>query len=113
MAFMAAIQLLQQQKIKPDFNIKVIMDFQEEMSSPTLPALVKANKEMLQSEMLLIMDGTRHPSNLPTLTFGARGISTITLKVFGADDNLHSGQYGNFAPNPVFKIANLLSGNER
>ena len=110
MAFMAAIQLLQQQKIKPDFNIKVIMDFQEEMSSPTLPALVKANKEMLQAEMLLIMDGTRHPSNLPTLTFGARGISTITLKVFGADDNLHSGQYGNFAPNPVFKLADLLAG---
>lgn len=42
--------------------------------------------------------------------FGARGIATATLTVFGAKENLHSGQYGNYAPNPAFKLAKLLAG---
>lgn len=67
------------------------------------------NKKFFVVDGILIMDGTRHFSNLPNLAFGARGIATITLKIFGANDDLHSGQYGNFAPNPVFAAARLLS----
>jgi acetylornithine deacetylase/succinyl-diaminopimelate desuccinylase-like protein len=59
---------------------------------------------------MIIMDGTRHLSNLPTLAYGGRGIADITLTVYGSTRNLHSGQYGNFAPNPVFKLARLLGG---
>jgi acetylornithine deacetylase/succinyl-diaminopimelate desuccinylase-like protein len=110
MAFLAALDILDAKRIKPSFNIKVIMDFQEELGSPKLPELVSTNKELLQAKMVLIMDGTRHVSNLPTLNFGARGIATIKLKVFGASSELHSGQYGNYAPNPVFKLAKLLAG---
>jgi len=110
MAFLAALDILSERKIKPEFNIKIIMDFQEEMGSPTLPGLVAAHKELFNASMVLIMDGTRHVSNLPTLNFGARGIATIQLKVFGAKNELHSGQYGNYAPNPVFKLAKLLAG---
>lgn len=107
-AFLSAIEIMKNENIEADFTIKVIADFQEEMGSRTLPELVLANKELFDAEMMLIMDGTRHISNLPTLTFGARGIATITLKVFGATRNLHSGQYGNYAPNPVFKLAKLI-----
>ncbi len=110
MSFISALQILQDQKVKPAFNIKVIMDFQEEMGSPTLPKAVSENRQLLNADMLFIMDGTRHLSNLPTLTFGARGIATATLKFFGPRHPLHSGQYGNFAPNPVFEAARLLSG---
>ena len=109
MAFLSALDILFERNIKPEFNIKVLMDFQEEMGSPALPALVAANKELFKASMVLIMDGTRHVSNLPTLNFGARGIATISLKVFGAKNELHSGQYGNYAPNPVFKLARLLA----
>lgn len=108
LSLIAALQILQEQGIDPAFNIKVIMDFQEEMGSPSLPGAVIQNRELLQADMLFIMDGTRHLSNLPTLTFGARGIATATLTVFGPRYPLHSGQYGNFAPNPVFKMARLL-----
>eukprot|EP01093_Parvamoeba_rugata_P003034 TRINITY_DN138_c0_g2_i3.p1 TRINITY_DN138_c0_g2~~TRINITY_DN138_c0_g2_i3.p1 ORF type:complete len:318 (+),score=52.21 TRINITY_DN138_c0_g2_i3:1030-1983(+) len=85
------------------------MDFQEELGSPDLPKAVLNNKSLLQAEMLLIMDGTRHLSNLPTLTYGARGITTARITIFGSTDALHSGQYGNYAPNPVFKAAQLIS----
>ncbi len=110
MCFLTALSILEKNKVKPNFNIKVIMDFQEEMSSPQLEWVVKNNVALLQADMVLIMDGTRHVSNLPTLTFGARGIATVTLKVFGPRNALHSGQYGNYAPNPVFAMSKLLAG---
>ncbi len=107
-AFLQALRILHKENINPNFNIKVIMDFQEELGSPSLPALVEANQEKFAADAMLIMDGTRPPSNLPTLMFGARGIATMKLTVYGASKNLHSGQYGNYAPNPVFHLSRLL-----
>ncbi len=109
-AFITALRILLEQGITPDFNVKVIMDFQEEMGSPSLAPAVEKHRDLLAADVLLIMDGTRHLSNWPTLTFGARGIATARIRVFGARRNLHSGQYGNFAPNPVFKLAELIAG---
>jgi acetylornithine deacetylase/succinyl-diaminopimelate desuccinylase-like protein len=110
LSFITALQILKEKKIQPAYNVKVIMDFQEEMGSPQLPEAVVQNKNLLKADMLFIMDGTRHLSNLPTLTYGARGIATATIKVFGPRYALHSGQYGNFSPNPVFGMAKLLGG---
>ncbi len=107
-AFLSALDLMDQKQIKPTVNIKVILDFQEELGSPTLPAFVGENAELLRAKLVLIMDGARHVSNLPTLNFGARGIATIRLTVFGPSEELHSGQYGNYAPNPVFHMSRLL-----
>lgn len=109
MIFFTALRILQEKGIDPAVNLKLIMDFQEEMSSPTLADVVAENKDLFQADGILIMDGTRHFSNLPNLAFGARGIVTATIKVFGAKNNLHSGQYGNFAPNPAFQLSRLLS----
>jgi len=109
MSLISALQILQEKKILPEYNIKVIMDFQEELGSPDLPKAVEANHDLLNAEMLFIIDGTRHLSNLPTLTYGARGIATATIKIFGPKTPLHSGQYGNYAPNPVFEASRLIS----
>ena len=108
MSLITALQILKNKKIRPAYNIKVIMDFQEELGSPHLPEAVIKNQDLLKADMVLIMDGTRHLSNLPTLTYGARGMATATLRVFGPKVSLHSGQYGNFAPNPIFNTARLL-----
>ncbi len=110
MCFLSALSILEKYKVKPNFNIKVIMDFQEELSSPQLKWVVQNHTDLLRANMVLIMDGTRHVSNLPTLCFGARGIATATLKVYGPRNALHSGQYGNYAPNPVFAMSKLLAG---
>lgn len=109
MTFLSALDILQKKGIDPSVNLKFILDFQEELSSPELAKVVAENKTLFESDGILIMDGTRHFSNLPNLAFGARGIATITLKIFGAADDLHSGQYGNFAPNPVFAASKLLA----
>lgn len=105
-----ALTVLRESGRRPAFNVKLILDFQEEMSSPQLAVLVRAQQEKLAADRLVVMDGTRHVSNLPTLTFGARGIAYTTLRVFGPRQPMHSGQYGNFVPNPVFRLSNLLAG---
>lgn len=107
--FLAAMDVMNNQTWEPDYNIKVIMDFEEELGSPNLPAAVEANRELLAADMLVIFDGPRHPNNKPTLTFGARGISTITLKIFGPKFPQHSGHYGNYVPNPALRMSQLLA----
>jgi acetylornithine deacetylase/succinyl-diaminopimelate desuccinylase-like protein len=108
-AFLHALRILQQEKLMPAFNIKVILDFQEELGSPKLPKMVETYRDSLSADVILIMDGTRPPGNRPTLTFGARGIATLKLTVFGPKNDMHSGQYGNFVPNPVFSLSRLLA----
>ncbi len=108
-AFLSALKILLTNGKKPTVNIKIIGDPQEEKGSPTISDFVVKNKELLAADALVIMDGTRHISDLPTLTFGARGIVTFQLILFGAERNLHSGQYGNIVENPVFAMARLLS----
>ncbi|CAH1000719.1 hypothetical protein LEM8419_01850 [Neolewinella maritima] len=108
-AFLTALDVLAAEGLAPAYNVKVIMDFQEELGSDDLPGAVAAQRELFEADFLVILDGTRHVSNEPTLTFGARGIATVTLEVFGPRTALHSGQYGNFAPNPVFAAARLLA----
>lgn len=107
--FLGAIDIIDAQEFQPDFDIKVIMDFEEELGSPHLPDAVKKYKDELMANLLVILDGPRHISNKPTLTFGARGITTITLKVFGPRVPQHSGHYGNYVPNPALRLSRLLA----
>ena len=107
--FLAAISALDAAGVTPDFNLKVIVDTEEEMGSPNLPAMVEEHSAKLAADMLVIFDGPRHPTNKPTLTFGARGISSVTLTTYGPRVPQHSGHYGNWVPNPALRLAKLLA----
>jgi len=109
MMFLKAMDIINDHNFDPNYNIKVIMDFEEELGSPRLPKAVLEHKETLAADMLVIFDGPRHLSNQPTLTYGARGIAMISLEVFGPRVPLHSGNYGNYAPNPALKLSKLLA----
>lgn len=109
MMFLTALELLKQQNKNPQFNIKVIFDPEEEYSSTALLATLDAYKSRYISDYFIVMDGPAHDSNKPTLTFGCRGIATCSITTYGARLPQHSGHYGNYAPNPVFRLANLLS----
>ena len=109
MMIINALEIMKRNNIELEYNLKVIMDFEEEISSPNLADAVKKYSSKLKSDALLIFDGPKHPSNLPTLTFGARGISDITLITYGPIVPQHSGHFGNYAPNPVFRMSEILS----
>lgn len=107
--FMTAIGLLNRANIATAFNLKVIIDTEEEMGSPHLAALVEANRDLMSADMLLIFDGPPHASGQPTVSFGARGMTAVTLTSYGPKVPQHSGHYGNFVPNPAFHLARILS----
>ena len=109
MMLIQAIKFMDLNNIDQKFNIKLVMDFEEEKGSPSLPSAVEKYSDLLKSDALLIFDGPQHQSDLPTLNFGNRGISQITLKTYGPIVPQHSGHFGNYAPNPVFRMSNILS----
>src|SRR6202167_1240211 len=90
-------------------NIHVVIDGEEEMSSPSLPAAIARYRDKLRASLLLILDGPVHPSGRPTLSFGARGMVTLGLTVYGPKMALHSGHYGNWIPNPAVRLAQLIA----
>ncbi len=108
-AFLTALQIVEENNWEVNYNLKIIMDCEEELGSPNLPDAVIKYREELAADMLIILDGPRHISNQPTLTFGARGITTLRLTTYGPSVPQHSGHYGNYAPNPAFRLAHLLA----
>ena len=107
--FLKAMDVLQQQGLQPTTNLKVIMDFEEELGSPHLPDAVKAHRQLLAADQLIIFDGPMHRSGRPTLSFGARGIATLQLTTYGPVAPQHSGHFGNYVPNPALRLAKILA----
>ncbi len=106
---LVALRLVDRLGVQPDFDLKIVVDAQEEQGSPHLPAAVERHRERLAADMLLIYDGPPHLSGRPTLKFGARGIATLTLTVHGPRSPVHSGHFGNYVPNPAVRLARLLA----
>ncbi len=106
--FMAAIELLDASGFVPSYNLKVLIDTEEEKGSPNLADAIRASRDLFAADMLLIFDGPPHSSNGPTVTFGARGIARATLTMHGPKVAQHSGHYGNFVPNPALRLAQVL-----
>ncbi len=107
--FITAWDALTEAGMTPDYNIKIILDFEEEQGSPLLPAAVGRHKSKLAADLMLIVDGPRHTSNLPTLSYGARGIADIRFTTYGPIVPQHSGHYGNYSPNPALLLTQLLA----
>jgi acetylornithine deacetylase/succinyl-diaminopimelate desuccinylase-like protein len=106
---LAALKILKDKNVTPNFNIKVIFDPEEEYGSKALLSTLDEYKSKYTSDYFIVMDGPAHNSNKPTLTFGCRGIATCTITTFGSKLPQHSGHYGNYVPNPVFSLARLLA----
>jgi acetylornithine deacetylase/succinyl-diaminopimelate desuccinylase-like protein len=107
--FLKALDVMAAAGVEPDYDLKVIIDTMEEMGSPVLPAAIEQYADKLTADMLIIFDGPPHYSGRPSLKFGARGIATFTLTTYGPRVPQHSGHYGNFAPNPGIRLAQILA----
>ena len=108
-AFLAAIDALDTAGIPLTSNIRVIVDGEEEAGSPHLEAAVRDHADKIRGDALLLVDGPRHPSDRATLNFGARGIMNALITIYGPARDTHSGNYGNWAPNPALALARLLA----
>ncbi|MSU23319.1 MAG: M20/M25/M40 family metallo-hydrolase [Opitutus sp.] len=94
---------------KPSANLKFFFEGEEEFGSTSLRDIIAAHREALRSDLWIVLDGPCHPSGKKVVMFGARGDVNMHLTVFGPKRPLHSGNYGNWAPNPSQLLVNLLA----
>ena len=109
MAILTAFDALKAKGIAPSLNIKFIFEGEEEAGSPHLGEIIDLNKDLLEADAWIICDGPVHQSGRKQVVFGVRGDQNVDITVYGAKRPLHSGHYGNWAPNPAMLLARLLA----
>jgi len=108
-AVLAAVDALDAAGVAPRVNVRVILDGEEEAGSPNLVPAIGRYRDKLEADLMLILDGPLHPMGRPTVAYGARGNLAVELTVYGPKFPLHSGHYGNWAPNPAVRLAQLIA----
>jgi len=108
-ALFEALDALGSAGIAPTSNLVFFFEGEEEQGSTHLGQFIDEHRAELDVDLWLICDGPVHQSRRPQLVFGVRGITGLEITVYGAERYLHSGHYGNWAPNPAMMLAQLLA----
>ena len=109
-ALLTALDALAASDIAMTSNIRLMFEGEEEMGSPHLGQYFEQYGDKFSDvDVWLICDGPVHQSRRPQIVFGVRGITSLRITVYGASRYLHSGHYGNFAPNPAMMLSQLLA----
>jgi acetylornithine deacetylase/succinyl-diaminopimelate desuccinylase-like protein len=109
-AQLTALDALRKAGIAPRANIRFVWEGEEEAGSPHLEEILMAHRELIRSDVFLVCDGPVDQSGKQTVVFGARGDTHVAITLYGPNHGLHSGHYGNWAPNPAMMLAQLLAG---
>lgn len=107
-ATMAALDALRASNTPLSVNVKFMFEGEEEAGSTHLPIILKENPEALDAEIWLLCDGPVHQSRRMQVFFGARGATDLEITMYGPARALHSGHYGNWAPNPIVLLTHLI-----
>jgi acetylornithine deacetylase/succinyl-diaminopimelate desuccinylase-like protein len=108
-AVLTAIDALAAANLPRAVNVKLLLDPEEEGGSPGLAAALAARHDLVRGDLLVSCDGPVHQTGRPLVAYGNRGIADIEITVYGPVRALHSGHYGNWAPNPAMRLAQLLA----
>jgi acetylornithine deacetylase/succinyl-diaminopimelate desuccinylase-like protein len=90
-------------------NIKFLIEGEEEVGSPNLATFVKANKALLDANVILISDTSMLSMENPSIDIGVRGLSYIEIEVTGPNRDLHSGVYGGAVANPITMLSKMIA----
>jgi acetylornithine deacetylase/succinyl-diaminopimelate desuccinylase-like protein len=94
---------------RPPVNLRFLIEAEEEIGSPSLPALVRARRGALACDVALSADGGMWRAETPSLTVSARGLAGLEFTVRGARKDLHSGRHGGGVANPLHAAAALVA----
>lgn len=95
--------------LTPTYNLKFFFEGEEEAGSTHLNEILETHKALLQSNLWIICDGPVHQTGKKQISFGVRGDAHMDLTIYASKRPLHSGHYGNWAPNPALMLAKLLA----
>jgi acetylornithine deacetylase/succinyl-diaminopimelate desuccinylase-like protein len=109
-AVLTVLQALRENRIQPTSNLVFFLDGEEEAGSPHLDEYLTRYRDRVDPiDIWLFFDGPVHQSGRPLITFGVRGAMGMEVTVYGATRELHSGHYGNWAPDTPQILARLLA----
>jgi len=108
-SMLTALDALKAAGKHPTVNVKVFYEGEEEQGSHHLADILARYHELLSGDVFVLSDGPRHASGQMQVFFGARGVAAVELTAYGPSRPLHSGHYGNWAPNPAVSLAHLLA----
>jgi acetylornithine deacetylase/succinyl-diaminopimelate desuccinylase-like protein len=90
-------------------NVILLLEGEEEVGSPHMPAFVEQHRDLLAADLVITADGPVHASGRSCIEFGVRGVLSFELRARGAKQDLHSGNWGGVAPNPLWMLVHLLA----
>ncbi len=108
-ALLSAVDALDASGIVPSINIKLVLDGEEERGSPHMAEILRANRERLEADLWIFCDGPMHQTRLPQVVYGVRGVTSVHMTAYGPAVALHSGHYGNWAPDPGMQLVTLIA----
>ncbi|HVR42995.1 MAG TPA: M20/M25/M40 family metallo-hydrolase [Thermoanaerobaculia bacterium] len=108
-AMLAALDALRAAGAAPSVNLRFFFEGEEEAGSRHLGEILARNRDLLAADLWLFWDGPVHQSRRGQVVFGVRGVTALEMTLYGASRGLHSGHYGNWAPNPAAQLAELLA----
>lgn len=91
-------------------NVKLLIEGEEEIGSPHLPVYLREHADELAADLVISADGAMWRPSEPSLSTASKGLATLTVRVTGATDDLHSGRYGGTVANPLHALVQLLAG---
>ena len=103
-----ALETLLQNNALP-CNVKFMIEGEEEIGSKNLEIFVKANREKLKADVILISDTGMISNENPSITTGLRGLSYVEVEVTGPNRDLHSGMYGGAVANPINVLCEMIA----
>ena len=107
-ATMAALDALRATKTPLSVNVRFMFEGEEEVGSTHLQQILSQNPAAFDVDIWLLCDGPVHQSRRMQVFFGARGETDLEITTYGPTRPLHSGHYGNWAPNPIILLTHLI-----
>ncbi len=92
-----------------DFNIKFLIEGEEECGSDNLENFVLNNKEKLKTDIIVISDTSIINNDTPSITVGLRGLTYLEVELTGPNRDLHSGTYGGAVDNPINVLCKMIA----
>jgi acetylornithine deacetylase/succinyl-diaminopimelate desuccinylase-like protein len=91
-------------------NVRVLIEGEEEAGGESIEHYVRTYPERLQCDAAFICDTGMPAEDIPALLYGLRGIIYTEIEARGARRDLHSGEFGGIAPNPLHALALIIAG---
>jgi acetylornithine deacetylase/succinyl-diaminopimelate desuccinylase-like protein len=90
-------------------NVKFLLEGEEEIGSKNLEPFLRKHADRFKADVSLNPDAGMMGENMPTITYGLRGLAYFEVHVTGPKADLHSGLYGGAVHNPAQVLCELVA----